>query len=78
MEQISQSTPQRPNFLTVLCILSFIGSAYFIYSGISTYFNADASAQVISTAMDSARVEVQKEVGANEKAGRMAEKMLSI
>ena len=33
----------RPTFLTVLCILTFIGSGWSIYSGISNYYTADVA-----------------------------------
>jgi hypothetical protein len=77
METTTAPVAKRPSFLTVLCILSFIGSCYFIFNGITTYMNADASSQMISSALDSARVEVQKEVGSDDKAGQMADKMLA-
>ncbi|MCW3126317.1 MAG: hypothetical protein JWO03_1975 [Bacteroidetes bacterium] len=38
----------RPAFLIVLCILTFIGSSYGVYSGISGYFTADFRARVMS------------------------------
>jgi hypothetical protein len=77
MEATSPTGIKRPGFLTVLCILSFIGSCYFIFSGVTTYMNADASSQMISSALDSAREEVKKEVGTDDRAGQMADKMLS-
>jgi hypothetical protein len=36
--------PKRPTFLTVLCILSFIGCAWGAYSGITGYFEMKAMA----------------------------------
>jgi hypothetical protein len=77
MDPSTPASVKRPGFLTALCILSFIGSSYFIFNGITTYMNADASSRMISSALDSARVEVQKEVGTNDKAGQMADKMLA-
>lgn len=41
---------KRPTFLTVLCILSFIGGAWGIFSGISSYLAAGASSSVLSEA----------------------------
>jgi hypothetical protein len=38
----------RPTFLTVLCILTFIGSGWGVYKGFSGYFTADFAASVIS------------------------------
>lgn len=58
MENIStenqqmNDAPKRPQFLTVLCILTFIGSALAIISAIMGYFSAQASAAMISN-MDS-------------------------
>jgi hypothetical protein len=43
MEQVTTegaAAPKRPTFLTVLCILSFVGCAWGLISGISTYFTA--------------------------------------
>lgn len=36
------AAPKRPTFLTVLCILSFIGCAWYAFSGISGYFTLKA------------------------------------
>ena len=42
----------RPTFLTVLCILTFIGSGWGAYKGLSGYFTADTAAQIVSQAQD--------------------------
>ena len=42
------TTSLRPTFLTVLCILTFIGSGWGVYKGFSGYFTADIAASVIS------------------------------
>ncbi len=60
MDNTQQSTgvpsgPQRPTLLTVLCILTFIGSAWGVISNISSYMNADVSSQVAGTMLDSAK-----------------------
>jgi hypothetical protein len=68
--------PQRPTLLTVLCILSFIGSAWGIFSSISNYMNADISSQVAGTVLDSAKEEISKESD-NQAASKMAEKVIS-
>lgn len=39
--------PQRPTFLTVLCILTFIGSGYGLINGAITYFNAESISKVV-------------------------------
>ncbi len=49
--------PARPTFLTVLCILSFIGCAWYAFSGISGYFTLKALAPAsgaVSEEIDSA------------------------
>jgi hypothetical protein len=60
-ETTTAGAPKRPTFLTVLCILSFIGCAWYAFSGITGYFTlkamAPASASVseeMNTAMDEA------------------------
>lgn len=40
----------RNTFLTVLCILTFIGSGYGLYKAVTGYFTADATASVMSEA----------------------------
>jgi len=72
---VAPAKPQRPTFLTVLCILTFIGSGWGIVSGISSYITANATAGVAQAAMDDAREDIQNE---SSNAGtQMAEKMLS-
>jgi len=39
--------PQRPLFLKVLCILTFIGSGYGIINSVITYFNADKISNMV-------------------------------
>lgn len=51
MEQTFETTepnPVRNTFLTVLCILTFVGSGWGIVSGIRGYFTADATASIMS------------------------------
>jgi type III secretory pathway component EscR len=49
---ITPAPSLRPTFLTVLCILTFIGSGWGVYKGFSGYFTADMSAQIVSQAQD--------------------------
>ncbi|MEO8069152.1 MAG: hypothetical protein ABI599_15750 [Flavobacteriales bacterium] len=42
MNTSATGAPKRPTFLTVLCILSFIGCGLGLFSGISGYFTAKA------------------------------------
>lgn len=58
-----QSAPQssgsaRNTFLTVICILSFIGSGLGLLSSIRSYFTADTMAAITSTAMKTAQDQV--------------------
>lgn len=55
MEDNQINPPKRPTFLTVLCILTFIGSAFSIFSGVSNVMLAPTSAAMlepIKTEMD--------------------------
>jgi hypothetical protein len=73
----SPSGPQRPTLLTVLCILTFIASAWGIVSSIRTYINADAVSGIVNTAMDQAKTNMQENVKDNPEAGKMAEKIMN-
>jgi type III secretory pathway component EscR len=42
----------RPTCLTVLCILTFIGSGWGIYKGISGYYSADTAAGIVAEAQN--------------------------
>ena len=68
------SKPARPVFLTVLCILTFIGSGWGIISGISSYLTANTAAGVAQAAMQDAKEELENEGNTG---SRLAEKMLS-
>jgi hypothetical protein len=67
--------PQRPTFLTVLCILTFIGSAWGIINGVSNYMNADVASSVVGEAMDEAKDEIKEEASGTE--SKIAEKVFS-
>lgn len=47
--------PARSTFLTVLCILTFIGSSYYVFSNILLYIKADAVAAVGKRSIDRSR-----------------------
>lgn len=66
--------PSRPPFLTILCILTFIGSGWGIISGVSGYFTANATAGVAQAAVDDAREEIENKGIAG---STFAEKVLS-
>ena len=40
--------PLRPQFLKILCILTFIGSGYLVCAAIFSYSNADRSAKILA------------------------------
>ncbi|MES2616635.1 MAG: hypothetical protein V4613_02085 [Bacteroidota bacterium] len=59
-QEMTNSTPKRPTFLTVLCILTFIGSAWGIVGGFTSIMTAktygkvmDAAKQDMGTVTDS-------------------------
>jgi phage-related protein len=58
MEENLNNKPQRPTFLTVLCILTFIGSAFGIFSGITNVMSASTAAAL----MDPIKTEMDKEL----------------
>lgn len=66
---------ERPTFLTVLCILTFIGSGWSVLNNISTYRQSDTAASVVSSALDSASSQIELQ-GANEPGAEIANKML--
>jgi hypothetical protein len=49
MEQETNLTPKRTTFLTVLCVLTFIGSAISVVSNISNILTADVSSKMIES-----------------------------
>ncbi len=55
METVAEPK-KRPDFLTILCVLTFIGSTWGILSGLSSYNNADVTAE-----MTRQMIEQQKE-----------------
>lgn len=63
---------QRPTFLTVLCILTFLSCAWGVFSAISNYSSADLTASVTQDALEEAQDKMQGQEGA-----RFMEKMLN-
>ena len=66
--------PARPVFLTVLCILTFIGSSIGIIGGIINYISAKTAAELVKTATEDAQ---QKLEAGDNGANKLAEKMMS-
>lgn len=50
LQEFETVQPKRPTFLTVLCILTFVGSSYALISGIISYFNADSVSKIVESA----------------------------
>lgn len=57
----SPATEPRPTFLTVLCILTFIGSGWGLYGGISSYFTADTTSALSNQILDNAKDQAENE-----------------
>lgn len=72
--QPAVTKPARPVFLTVLCILTFIGSGWAIVSGISSYLTADTTADIMQAAMEDAKDKIGD---AGVSSSKMTEKMIS-
>lgn len=54
----------RPTFLTVLCILTFIGSGWSIYSGITNYYTADVSYGIVNEQFEKVQEQLDNQEGA--------------
>ena len=77
MEQTSQGL--RTEFLTILCVLSFIGSGIGILSGINNYREADLTAALVREQMQKSRSEIKEKAGEKngEKGVEMADKVIA-
>ena len=66
----------RPVFITILCILTFIGSGWGIVGGAIQYFTADKQAQAMAITQEKASADINK--SHSQDAGtKMAEKMVN-
>lgn len=76
-DQVNESVKAiRPTFLTVICILTFMGSGWSILNNFSTYREADKAATIMATALDSASNQIDQEVK-DQPGADFAQKMLS-
>jgi len=75
-QQQGEATAVRPTLLTVLCILTFIGSGWGFLSNLNNYRHAGLSSEVVSTALDSAQSQIRKDAAGNPGA-EIADRMLS-
>ena len=66
----------RPTFLTVLCILTFIGSAYSISQAFSNYTSAAVVADTVPTVIDELKDQIDAQAK-SEKESEMIDKILS-
>lgn len=68
-------TPKRPVFLTVLCILTFIGSGWGLISGGIQYFSAEKQVENFVAQKEKATKEIARSSG-DDKDARMGQKMV--
>ncbi len=66
----------RPTFLTILCVLTFIGSAWNIYNGIANYTTSDFSASIVDEQFEQVQDRLEDQEG-GEAAGQMIESVRS-
>lgn len=73
----THAKPVRPTFLTVLCILTFIGSGYGILNNLNGFLNAGKMPmENVNQMLDSARNEINREAQGTPGAA-VAEKVIS-
>ncbi|MBT8327921.1 MAG: hypothetical protein KJP21_09370 [Bacteroidia bacterium] len=63
MEETISTGPTRPQFLTILCILTFIGSGWGIVDAITDYFGAEMAGdavEMVEEEMDEAMDEIEE------------------
>ena len=76
METSAVSSPKkRPDFLTVICILTFIGSGFGIINNVTNYLNADVLTEMGKQAIDQTREKVDSESSGEGK--KLADQMMS-
>ena len=76
METSAVSSPKkRPDFLTVICILTFIGSGFGIINNVTNYLNADVLTEMGKQAIDQNREKVDSESSGEGK--KLADQMMS-
>lgn len=65
----------RPQFLTVLCILTFIGSGYGVFNAVTSYQNAEVAVGLTNDMLDTAMDDIEDQAE-NEKEAEMANKIM--
>lgn len=71
-----QPVAKRPTFLTVLCILTFIGSGWGLISNTMQYFTVDKTAAAMSVVKESANAEMEKATSGNDAGSKIAKDMM--
>lgn len=66
----------RPGFLTVLCILSFIGGTWGLFSNVQGYMSAELTGSTVSYWLDSAMTQIKRQE-AKDPGVKMAERLVS-
>jgi hypothetical protein len=67
---------KRPDFLTVLCILTFLGSGLGIFNNLTKYVNSDIISSVAKEAIDMSKENIDS-AGSTESGKKLADKLLS-
>jgi hypothetical protein len=71
-----EQAPLRTTFISVLCILTFIGSGWGLVMGGVKYFTADKQAVTMSMSKEKAAADIQQK-GKDDAASKFAEKMVN-
>jgi hypothetical protein len=66
---------RRPDFLLVLCILTFLGSGFGLINACTNYINADVLTEIARDALEKSKHEAGKEFNGRDK--KLAEKMIT-
>ncbi len=75
-QDYERGQPERPVFLTVLCILTFLGSGWGLVSGAIQYFTAEKQAEVLVVQKEKASADIQRK-GKTDAGSQMAEKVIN-
>ena len=70
-----EASAPRPTFITVLCILTFIGSGWGLIGGAIQYFSAEKQALAMNISKESTAAAIEK-ADKNDAGSQMAEKMV--
>lgn len=74
--ETSDSPRKRPDFLTILCVLSFLASISGIFSNLNSYNNADLVSEMTRERLETSREEAMDKMKTSEQKGMM-EKLFS-